>query len=380
MKIRAIRVAEVGRFVDGVALEGLGDGLTVFAGPNETGKSTLFRALNAVFTVPYSTKPSSVRELQPYDGGGPTIEVEFEAAGQRWRLRKTFLKKPAATLENLSEQSRPLTGADVQARVAELVQGPDGFERFGVLWVQQGASLSVHKPDEVGADQLRTLVQREVSDTVTEDASRRLLATVGERIALWQTAHKPPRPTGAYLTAQKTLAAAQTGVETLHARFTQAETARAKLETARAARDDLQRPDAVDALTTAADAAARALAEATAAARKLEQAQQMARAEEGQFKSATIALQRFERDLADHAKRVAEVTALRAQASTHGERQAAAFNENRLASRTAHAGEGNVCSSGGGACFGALDGGPGRGAARPRRQRRGVDCCARDRR
>ena len=49
MKIKAVRVREVGTFRDPVALEGLSGGLDVLAGPNELGKSTLFRALEAAF-------------------------------------------------------------------------------------------------------------------------------------------------------------------------------------------------------------------------------------------------------------------------------------------------------------------------------------------
>ncbi len=45
MKVRALRVAECGRFVEPVALEGLSGGLDLLIGPNEAGKSTLLKAL-----------------------------------------------------------------------------------------------------------------------------------------------------------------------------------------------------------------------------------------------------------------------------------------------------------------------------------------------
>ncbi len=50
MKIRAIRLANVARFAEPVALEGLSGGLDVLAGPNELGKSTLLRAMQSAFT------------------------------------------------------------------------------------------------------------------------------------------------------------------------------------------------------------------------------------------------------------------------------------------------------------------------------------------
>ena len=54
MKIRAIRLKEVGRFSAPVALEGLSGGLDVLAGPNEFGKSTILKAvkLGAVRAAP----------------------------------------------------------------------------------------------------------------------------------------------------------------------------------------------------------------------------------------------------------------------------------------------------------------------------------------
>ena len=49
MKIRAIRLENVRRFVDPVEIAGIGDGLNVLTAPNERGKSTFFDALHAVF-------------------------------------------------------------------------------------------------------------------------------------------------------------------------------------------------------------------------------------------------------------------------------------------------------------------------------------------
>ena len=45
MKIRAVRLAETGPFVQPVAVEGFSGGFDVLTGPNEAGKSTLLTAL-----------------------------------------------------------------------------------------------------------------------------------------------------------------------------------------------------------------------------------------------------------------------------------------------------------------------------------------------
>ena len=54
MKILALRVKQVGRFSEPVAVEGFANGVTVFTGDNETGKSTLFTALQTAFAMPYN--------------------------------------------------------------------------------------------------------------------------------------------------------------------------------------------------------------------------------------------------------------------------------------------------------------------------------------
>jgi len=53
VKLLALRVAAFRRFAQPAAVEGFGDGINVLAGPNEMGKSTLFRALEAAFLTRY---------------------------------------------------------------------------------------------------------------------------------------------------------------------------------------------------------------------------------------------------------------------------------------------------------------------------------------
>ena len=106
MKINAIRLAEFGRFAEPVAIEGLSGRLNVLAGPNELGKSTLLAALRAGFFTSFGSQKKEVKELRPYGGGAPTVEIEFELELERglrrYRLRKRFLSQPSAELRDLS--------------------------------------------------------------------------------------------------------------------------------------------------------------------------------------------------------------------------------------------------------------------------------------
>lgn len=151
MKIRALRVAEVGPFRDPVAVEGFSGALDVLAGPNELGKSTLFRAIRAVFLMRHTTTGRAVEELASQGGArSPVIEAEFEANGERWRITKTFGKKKGADLVDLSTGRVSARGADAEEALAQLIGagGADaGVGRFGLLWVGQQQSLHVPTPD-----------------------------------------------------------------------------------------------------------------------------------------------------------------------------------------------------------------------------------------
>ncbi len=126
MKIRAIRLKEVGRFSAPVSLEGLSGGLDVLVGPNEFGKSTILKAVNLALFEQHRSKARRLEAFRPYSGGAPLIEVDFEIGGKDWRIRKQFLSSPAAELRDL--QSGSITrGVDAEARMTELLGGRRTF-------------------------------------------------------------------------------------------------------------------------------------------------------------------------------------------------------------------------------------------------------------
>ena len=163
MKIRALRVREVGIFRQAAALEGLSGGLDVLAGPNELGKSTLYRALTAAFTAEHKTTRADLKRLLvPNTGGAPTIEVDFELAGANYRLRKRYFTAAKASLTSLLDGVL-LRGADAEARLAELLAIAGGLERLGLLWVEQSGSLSDFEIGETAAAGLHGLVERQLA-------------------------------------------------------------------------------------------------------------------------------------------------------------------------------------------------------------------------
>ncbi len=116
MKIKAIRLKEVGRFSEPVALEGLTGGLDVLAGPNELGKSTILKAVNTALFLPHTSKKQEIEELRPYAGGAPLIELDLEVEGRRWRLRKQYLSARAAELRDMTT-GQIARGADAETQL-----------------------------------------------------------------------------------------------------------------------------------------------------------------------------------------------------------------------------------------------------------------------
>lgn len=151
MKIRALRLAEVGPFRDPVAVEGFSGALDVLAGPNELGKSTLFRAIRAVFLTRHTTTGRTVDEMSTRGGArSPRIEADFEAQGSLWRISKTFGRGKSAELLDLATGRLRARGPDAEDALEALIGlagGEEGAGRFGLLWVGQQQSLTVPTPD-----------------------------------------------------------------------------------------------------------------------------------------------------------------------------------------------------------------------------------------
>ena len=99
MKLQRLRIEQFKQFRQPLELSGLEPGLNLFTGPNESGKSTIVRAIRAAFFERY--RSSSVRDLQPWGDGSasPSVELEFESGARNWRLHKQFLQRKRCRLQ-----------------------------------------------------------------------------------------------------------------------------------------------------------------------------------------------------------------------------------------------------------------------------------------
>ncbi|AHD08381.1 AAA family ATPase [Phaeobacter gallaeciensis] len=138
MKLTAIRLTNVRRFVDPVEVTGIGPGLNLLSAPNEHGKSTIFDALHALFFKDAKSWDKEVRALAPHSGGDPEVEVELTHQGSHFRIAKSFTKsagKGAARIWREGVLLHQADAAEVWLRdlIAPPKEGP-----VGMLWLRQG--------------------------------------------------------------------------------------------------------------------------------------------------------------------------------------------------------------------------------------------------
>jgi len=158
-------------------------GLNLLIGPNESGKSTLVRAIRAAFFERYTT--TGVEDLRPWDdpSASPEVEIEFEWSDQTWRLTKRFLGRKRC---DLSIDGERLSNELAENRIAELLgyryagRGGSRPELWGVpglLWVDQGQAQELSAPIQHAADRLHIALAAEL-DAMTSSAGDEVLGRI----------------------------------------------------------------------------------------------------------------------------------------------------------------------------------------------------------
>ncbi len=156
MKLCAIEVKNWA-CIETLTLADLHEGVIVLHGPNRTGKSSLVQAIRScLFDHDHDSQKSAVLDAIPRKTqAAPSVAVEFEHAGKRFRIRKTFAKtkEGQATLEQQSsgEWSVLVRGKDASKKVRELLGvESSGAGVFQMLWL--GQQDFTHAASAEGAD------------------------------------------------------------------------------------------------------------------------------------------------------------------------------------------------------------------------------------
>jgi len=208
MKITRLALEEFRQFRTPLVLDGLTDGLNIFVGPNEAGKSTVAAALRAAFLERFKTK--MVSDLAPWGLAQPrpSIDVDFEQAGSTYRLRKTFLNR--ARCELTIDGERRLEGEAAEDALAQLLgyelplKGQSKTEHGGIpglLWIQQGSSQSITDVAGYAGQHLRDALTR-ISGELTASDGDRLFETVAAARGALRDA-RTGRPKGIYREAEE---------------------------------------------------------------------------------------------------------------------------------------------------------------------------------
>ncbi|MFK8251929.1 AAA family ATPase [Ancylobacter terrae] len=340
MKLLALRLFNVKRFAGrGVAIEGIGDGVNVLCAANEFGKSTSFEALHALFFQPHASTAGDVRNLRPYSGGNPLVEVDLATPAGTFRITKQFYGRGAARVVDLARGQIVAQADEAEAFIAELVGGGTAGPA-GLLWVRQGATgiEKRSKSEEEGETKVRTSllqsVQGEVEAVTGGRRMSQIMAAVDEALARLVTATGRPKAGERYAAAIDERDALQQRESRLGA---EVRSLREALDTRSAAarrlaeldrpEDRHQRRHAIEAAQAAFDAArsrAEALRAAEAELRLLQEQRSNAHRALGDFRGALEKATGLDAEFADHERRRAQALASReaATASARGARAA----------------------------------------------------------
>lgn len=200
MKLRRLRIKSFKCFRDSLDIDGLTDGLNLFAAPNEAGKSTIAEAIRAAFFERH--RSGSVEHLRPWSdpGATPSVEVEFEIDGQRHMLSKAFLGRRRCTLE--IDGRSALDGAAAEDHIAELLgfrfpgKGASSDEHMGIpglLWIRQGDAHELAGAVHHAADHLRNVLGETLGELASSNGDAVLQAVEAERNTLLTPATGKPR-------------------------------------------------------------------------------------------------------------------------------------------------------------------------------------------
>ncbi|WP_166269464.1 AAA family ATPase [Marinobacter caseinilyticus] len=197
MKLQSLQVEQVRQFRKPLALENLQPGINLIHGPNESGKSTLVRAIRAAFFERHRSK--SVEDLRPWgdSAAAPTIILSFEHNQQQWQLTKSFLQRKRCDL--VMDQTA-FSGEDAEEKLAELLgyqfpkKGASREEHWGIpglLWVEQGTGQDIEKAVEHAGNHLKSALNGLVGEVASSAGDDVIQAVQARRAELLTATGKP---------------------------------------------------------------------------------------------------------------------------------------------------------------------------------------------
>lgn len=200
MRIRRIFLRNFRKFVDPVTIEGIGDGLTVIAGDNEEGKSTLLKALRTVLFERHGLTGEAAEALKPFGCEvRPEIHLDFEFDGQPYKLRKGFCQQKFAELDTPNTR---LHGPAVEEALQKVLRfdppakgsaGPKNQGIWGMFWLEQGTTHANVELNARARQSILSALEGEVGAVLGGQRGRDLLDAIGRRYSELFDAREHPR-------------------------------------------------------------------------------------------------------------------------------------------------------------------------------------------
>jgi len=197
MKLLRLKVEQLRQFREPVEIADLEPGINLFVGPNESGKSTLVRAIRAAFFERH--KSSGVSDLQPWGDSSatPSVELEFEWQEKRWKVIKNFLKKPRC---DISVDGSDYSGDEAEEKLAELLgfeankRGASKPEHWGIpglLWIEQGAGQEIKAPVEHAGQHLKSALGGSLGEVTSSGGDELINQVMADRGKLLTSTGRP---------------------------------------------------------------------------------------------------------------------------------------------------------------------------------------------
>ena len=174
-------------------------GLTVIAGPNESGKSTLVEAIHHALFLRSKVSGEIAQSLRSQlHAGHPTVILEFEADSKRWTIEKTFTGTASGSTTLKEQGGRTRHNQEAEEEIHRLLQEEDAGGGKGIaerirncwayLWVWQGTAGADPGEKGSGDRSIKKLRQRlgqlgggsVLESTVDSAVSRSLLELLAE--------------------------------------------------------------------------------------------------------------------------------------------------------------------------------------------------------
>lgn len=270
MRLRRLEVSAYRCFPGRVAINRIGDGLTIIVGDNEEGKSTLLAALQSVLFDRHNVGGEAAEAMLPYGSAvRPEIALDFDFDGTRYRLRKAFCQRPEAELTVIGGNGRRWTGAAAEERVREMLAftppgrgaaRPENRGLQALFWVEQGSAHLAPTLNDTARRTLAGALEREVGTVIGGERGRILLSRIKERLDRFFTPTGRPKTGGPLAVAQAKAEEARDRRDDLLRRWKEFEEKTNALSLAQQGLSDLERANplgAADARLEAARAAMR---------------------------------------------------------------------------------------------------------------------------